>query len=113
MALVLPLLLLMVVGIIEFGTGFYFKNTAIQIARDAVRNAVVTPNLVEANITSYVSGKYGTLYTVQSTAGVPPAHGGSITVTIVRPYSPVLAKLVPGIPNTFDISASATMRYEQ
>lgn len=46
MAILLPLLLLLVMGIFEFGRAMYIKNTLTQAARAGARTAVVTPGLV-------------------------------------------------------------------
>ena len=43
MAIILPLLLLLVMGIFEFGRAMYIKNTLTQAARAGARTAVVTP----------------------------------------------------------------------
>lgn len=114
MAFVLPLLLILVLGIIEFGIGFYFKNTAINISRDAARYAVVTPSLTESMITTYVNSKYGTAYSVKSTTGIPATYGGSVQITVHRTnlYRSIVAGIIPGIPSTYDIVGSTTMRYE-
>lgn len=52
-ALVLPILLLLVMGIIEFGRALYLKNTYSNAARSAARVAVVTANLRK---TDYAAG---------------------------------------------------------
>lgn len=44
-ALILIFLMLIIIGIMEFGRAMYFKNTANNAARGVVRIAVVTPNL--------------------------------------------------------------------
>ena len=46
MAIILPLLLLLVMGIFEFGRAMYIKNTLTQAARSGARAAVVTSGLV-------------------------------------------------------------------
>jgi hypothetical protein len=43
MAILLPLLMLLVMGIFEFGRAMYIKNTLTQAARAGARVAVVTP----------------------------------------------------------------------
>ena len=61
-ALVLPVLLLLVVGIIEFGRGFQVSGTLSAAARDAVREVAssLDPGITDAQITitpgSCVSG---------------------------------------------------------
>jgi hypothetical protein len=46
MALIIPLLLLLVMGIFEIGRAMYIKNTLTQAARAGARSAVVIPGLV-------------------------------------------------------------------
>ena len=45
MAIILPLLLLLVMGIFEFGRAMYIKNTLTHAARAGARAAVVTPGI--------------------------------------------------------------------
>lgn len=49
MALVLFLLLLLVIGIFEFGRAMYIKNTLTHAARAGARAAVVTPGITGVN----------------------------------------------------------------
>jgi Flp pilus assembly protein TadG len=52
LALVLFLLLLLVMGIFEFGRAMYIKNTLVHAARAGARAAVVTPNIIsESGVT--------------------------------------------------------------
>ncbi|MDD2335374.1 MAG: TadE/TadG family type IV pilus assembly protein [Geobacteraceae bacterium] len=48
MAIIIPLLMLLVMGIFEFGRAMYIKNTLTQAARAGARTAVVTPNIIDA-----------------------------------------------------------------
>jgi Flp pilus assembly protein TadG len=49
MALVLFLLLLLVLGIFEFGRAMYIKNTLTHAARAGARAGVVTPGIISVN----------------------------------------------------------------
>ncbi|MBI1922546.1 MAG: pilus assembly protein [Geobacter sp.] len=51
-ALILIFLMLVIIGIMEFGRAMYFKNTANNAARGIARIAVVTPNLTANTSTS-------------------------------------------------------------
>jgi len=64
MAIVLPFLLLLVCGIIEFGRAMYIKNTLTSAARAGVRAAVVTPDCVDKTYAA------GTLATSRSTTDI-------------------------------------------
>lgn len=48
MAIILPLLLLLVLGVFEFGRAMYIKNTLTHAARAGARAAVVTPGIANA-----------------------------------------------------------------
>jgi Flp pilus assembly protein TadG len=48
MAILLPLLMLLVMGIFEFGRAMYIKNTLTNAARAGARTAVVTPTIINA-----------------------------------------------------------------
>lgn len=49
MAIILPLLLLLVLGIFEFGRAMYIQNTLTHSARAGARAAVVTPGITAAS----------------------------------------------------------------
>lgn len=48
MVIILPLLMLLVMGIFEFGRAMYIKNTLTNASRAAARAAVVIPNIINA-----------------------------------------------------------------
>ena len=54
-ALILIFLMLIIIGIMEFGRAMYFKNTANNAARGIARIAVVTPNLTGPDLTTSVN----------------------------------------------------------
>lgn len=56
MAIIIPLLMLLVMGIFEFGRAMYIKNTLTQAARSGARTAVVTPGLVSPIVDGLCSG---------------------------------------------------------
>ncbi len=60
MALVLFLLLLLVIGIFEFGRAMYIKNTLTHAARAGARAAVVTPNISNGSAVPDPNCNYGT-----------------------------------------------------
>lgn len=59
MALVLFLLLLLVIGIFEFGRAMYIKNTLTHAARAGARAAAVTPGITDGSATPDPSCNYG------------------------------------------------------
>lgn len=134
MAIILPLLFLLVLGIFEFGRLMYTQNTLTHAARAGARTAVVTPNL--APDTSY-TGCSSTDPVVQSTcqgldtikdknnisilvqvfspgATIPKTvnavTGDSAKVTVtLSGFSSIVPKLIP-LPTT--LSGNTAMRYE-
>lgn len=108
-ALVLPILVLLVFGITEFGRYLYLKNTATNGARAGARVAAVTTNWAQkapifSAATSLIHGA-----TVTITPTTQPTTGASVTVIITKPFE----SIVPNIIKTpTSITASATMRYE-
>lgn len=117
-ALILPLLLLLMFGIIEFGRAFFQKNITINAAREGARFAAVQTTWNVAAIQTYAKNTI-TLPSAQSSANVTvdpqtrPASGGSTTVTVTTKFKTVVPKLLIPLENYTSISASATMRYEQ
>lgn len=138
-ALVLPLLLLLVMGLFEFGRAMYIKNTLNNAARAGVRVAVVTQKYdATSNLTgldveskaldcSTFTGKNGPVYQMVCNSiynGIPK---NEVTVDINNSDSVISAgdsvniKLTwgnfqPILPNLFPISntivGEASMRYE-
>lgn len=106
MAIILPLLMLLVMGIFEFGRAMYIKNTLTQAARSGARTAVVTPGLISPILAGTCSD---TSVVIQSTCnslysgidksdaridvkvfapGVDPETGTAKTTTLASPPSP-------------------------
>ena len=115
MALVLPILLLMVFGITEFGRAWMTVNVMHTATREGARLAVVTgPNVtdVETRVTEVCTAAAitPTSITVSGPAQFDPARRVTVTVTanfVVIPGK-VLSMFEPVIP----LSASTTMRHE-
>ncbi|GLI38928.1 hypothetical protein GHYDROH2_24290 [Geobacter hydrogenophilus] len=125
-ALVLPLLMLLVFGMVEFGRAMYIKNMLNNAARAGARAAVVTPNLAQ-NL-SYSFAARGTdaiqqtiydglQYVDKNTAtanlavtGNNPARSGDIvTISVTCNFNSVVPRLIR-IANT--LTGAASMRYE-
>jgi Flp pilus assembly protein TadG len=108
-ALVLPILLILVFGITEFGRYLYLKNTATNGARQGARVAATTINWAQqapifSAATSLIHGATVTILPIAQ-----PTTGATVTVTITKPF----ASIVPNFITTpTSITASATMRYE-
>lgn len=110
MAIVLPLLLLIVFGIFEFGRAMYITNTLNNAAREGVRRAVVmtAPINVDALVTSCIPfDKTGLVITATPAA---PGTGASVTVTVSLPFQTV-TEMIPMLDGVA-LRGEATMRYE-
>jgi Flp pilus assembly protein TadG len=126
-AIILPLLLLLVVGIFEFGRYFYNMNNITNVAREGVRFAVVTPNYTQASVESFVKQRLSafgydpTKSTVTVTAKPASGSGNPVTVAVTLPFESIVAALPSdwyflsffSFKDLPQVRGSATMRYEQ
>jgi len=118
-ALVLPLFLLLVVGMAEFGRGWMTKNILTGAAREAVRAAAV-----ETQANAYNSAKT-IADPILASAGIPPLALGdfddsvnipvpTVSVTITYTYPIFIANFIPGLPGpNIPLTGTASMRRER
>lgn len=111
MALVLPLLLALVFGIIEFGHIYSTKIEMNNLARQAVRTAVVSDkadyNTVASNIQTYARNNLGMK---TATVSIPAPVGSDVTATVT--YSvPLITGQIIG-KGTKSLESKATMKVE-
>ncbi len=134
-ALILPLLLLLVFGIIEFGLLLYNKAIVTNASREGARAGIVfnansdgdySPFLepyIQAVVTSYTANHLVTFDAIKTpTITAPPcgSRGSDLTVTVTYPYTFLvfsnIAKLMGGggtpFPGTITLSAVTVMRCE-
>jgi len=128
-ALTVPILLLIAIGIFEFGRAYQTWQILTNAAREGARLAVV-PNAtdVETRVRQYMQdgqlSKYGTAPVTVDAAATITVNGLPVSatkVTIDYPFDFVMlgpvARLIPGSPGTLGSSltmqASALMRNEQ
>jgi Flp pilus assembly protein TadG len=128
-AFVAVVLLVMVLGVTEFGKAWYYDNALDNAVRTAVRKASETP--YDGSYASTVSG----YVTSEITASVP-SMGGGVAVTVVPPSAangklvtvtasyafdePILSSLnslastfsFGAIPTSFTLQRTGTMYYE-
>lgn len=113
MAVVTPLLLTILFGIIEYGWVFSVRQTLIQAAREGARTAAL-PGSTDAQVLERVNAQLNVMgldgYQIDLTRATPNDPTEIVEVTI--PYSEVT--LVGGFfGNTnFDLGATCTMRKE-
>lgn len=113
-ALVLPILLLILLGIIDFGLYFYNDLQLTHAARDAARYLSVDN---PSDAVAAVNDAESRLVSATMSAWAPPAapsHGESLSVDLSATYNFItpLPALIPGLGGTLDINASAVMRRE-
>lgn len=115
-ALVLPVLLLFVGGIIDFGRAYWFKQTLTWASREGARYGSILPkdewdaNSVKDRVISAVSKGCGASISRENVVVIPetgPAAGQELTVTVTMPFSFQI------IPYTIsNLSGQTTMRFE-
>jgi Flp pilus assembly protein TadG len=118
-ALVVPLLLLLVIGIAEFGRAWMTKNIMTGAAREAVRMAAVPPptGMTQAAWDQAIRDRADN---VLNSAGVIP-HSvividnlvayDPVSVTVTYSFPAMLAGFIPGLDN-IPLSSTTTMRRE-
>jgi Flp pilus assembly protein TadG len=115
-AFVLPILLVLAMGMLDFGRAFYFKHLLDEAAREGCRVAVVTtpdPDIVTGRVDSVCSA--GGI-TPTSVTIVGPDAARMVTVTVNATFTFV----TPGIyslfnksfGNTLAMRGQSTMRFE-
>ena len=117
-ALLVPLMLILAVGISEFGRGWMTRNVLTAAAREAVRTAAMPPALGGGTGPGRARG-----LTILNAAGIPtpPADVvvvddgnpfGIVTATATYTFPLVVAGFVPGLAANFPLSSISTMRKE-
>ena len=130
-ALLAPVFLLLVFGIIDFGHALYMQQMASNASREGARYGTryttsaagthLIPNAFSPSIASYVSSHYSSLLPADANLQVTPGGAGytsgtasadlSVTVTATKHWW-VLGSLVPGMGTTKNISVTTWMKIE-
>lgn len=121
-ALVVPIFLVLLFGMVEFGRAWMTKNIITGAAREAVRRYAVIPydNSVTGeayqravNVLSS-AGLDSTRWSISLTIANPPPGDNNVMQADVTYNFPVLiVGLIPGLPsNNIPLSTSTTMRKE-
>jgi len=112
-AILLPLLLLLVFGMTEFGRMLYTKSTLTHAAREGVRRAVVTPAAYANASTSEVVKRISPSATVVMTPNQPSANS-TVKVSVTTRFKLfVVPNLMPVLNKYTTLHGEATMRYER
>jgi Flp pilus assembly protein TadG len=115
-ALVVPLLLLLVIGIAEFGRAWMTQNILTGAAREAVRLLAVPPPYggpaVANSRAVAVLASAGITTATVSVVDTPGTYG-PVTVTVSYNFPVSVAGFIPGLSGfTFPLSSTTTMRRE-
>jgi len=126
-ALILPILVLLVFGMVEFGRAMYIKNMLNNAARAGARTAVVTPELekdipyslatrgtdaIQQTIfdgLQYVDNSTATARVLVNGSNPKATNGDIVTVSVTCNFDSVVPNLIK-IANT--LTGAASMRYE-
>lgn len=120
-AIVLPVFLLLVLGIVEFGRAFNIQVSLSEAAREAARYAAVhcteagydadDAMAVAVSAAPSVPLNAGTDVDIQYTGDGTCASGNNVEVTVTynTSYLTGLPGLVPGLPEDLDISSKGVM----
>lgn len=111
-ALAIPLLIIIILGIIEFGRLWMTMNVLSSAAREGARIAAVTaPDVgrVENAVDSVLdaAGISGAAVTVSG-----PDSENEVTVTVQIDYTVLTGSIVPGLSGTMQLARSAVMHWE-
>jgi Flp pilus assembly protein TadG len=110
-ALVLPIFVVLLFGIMEFGRLWETTNVLTSAAREGARVAAVTePDLVEAENAVRAVLEAGDVSGATIAISGPNADN-SIVVTVSLAYTPMTGSIIPGF-SRFQLSRSTTMRWE-
>ena len=123
MALALPILLLLLVGIFEFARAYSIKQTLVNAAREGARQAVLQG--VSTDSVTRVINRYLTSNNIATTdppttitlAGVGGTAGEPVTVTVVTRYDfllmgPVVGLIGGSFADGVPLRSQTTMRHE-
>jgi Flp pilus assembly protein TadG len=121
MAIVLPLLLMLVFGIAEFGIAFTQWQSLTNATREGARvgvvfrspcNAGTVTTLVQNTVATFAasSGLTGTVST--TVTGACGGVGTPLTVTTSVPFNYATLSAIAGLAPTVNLNASSTMRNE-
>lgn len=114
LAIVMPVLLLIICGIIDFGNIYYQLHNVNEAAREGARKTAVSQNLqtAVAETTSFVQTNYNNQFQVNVVPS-PPVSGKNVTVTVtnsVTIITPIVSAFFPS--NPYTVTGKTVMRVE-
>ena len=110
-ALLLPIFIVILFGIMEFGRLWETSNILTSAAREAVRVAAVTsPDVYQAMQAAQRVLYAGNIHGAEISVNGPDIYG-EVRVTVNLQYIPLTGSIIPGI-GSLSLSRSTTMRWE-
>jgi Flp pilus assembly protein TadG len=114
MALIMPVLMLMVMGIVDFGRAIYVRNELANAARDAARYASIDPNNTTCIRTAASKHSSLTSLTAADVTITKPSGtlvGQPVTVAVRSTYQPVTSLIAGAIGvGSLTLDARATVQ---
>ncbi len=118
-AILLPVLVTVLFGIIEFGFAFYTKEVLTNASREAARSGIVqaapkpTVPEIQTVVTTYLTGTGVDPATAITTVnGAGGAFPTDLTVTVTYPYAFTVLPNFAGIGSLITLTAQTVMRHE-
>ena len=118
MALVMPIFILLVMGVVDFGMGLRAYVTVNNSSREGARYAIVCPSIldddaVKARVANYSNGLVttGNVYVTWQTPSQRCKSGDSVKVEATTNYQ-FITPLGAFLPGPLRLTASSTMRAE-
>ena len=116
-AIILPLIVMLVFGTIEFGLMFYNKQVITNASREAARSAITgaTVSEVKQIAMEYCNGKLfnldGSINLSTADIDVPPLDGSDQSVAISFDYNFLFSQVI-GVTDPITVSVRTIMRME-
>ena len=115
MALAVPILILLLSGIVQFGGMFFLRSQMVNLARDAARRVAVG-DMPPSQVQPFVASGFGTWPSVFTVAVKMPnpaiPSDKDVAVTINVPMSEASLMDIFGMFQTGDLTTKVTMRQE-
>lgn len=112
-AIILPVLLLLVVGMMEFGLVINQYMVVAEAAREGARSAALGGT--DANVISTSKNAASQIDKGELEVSITPpvrTRGSSVTVTVTNPVNTITSLMKPFFPSGFKVNGSAVMRVE-
>jgi Flp pilus assembly protein TadG len=107
-ALILPIFLVLVLGMMEYGYLYFVHLNMTNAAREGARVGVIQDSGTVVSGATTAAQRYLNAAGVQATINPPSFDGTTLTVTITQNYRP----LIGFVPTPSTLQASASMRWE-